>query len=154
MIKMKKDPKKWLKVLIVLTLALIWGHSLMSPEQSSEESNWFLQQIRPFLEFFLGKGNVTEHLVRKMAHFCEFALLGGELLAYFSLSYGNGAKLRCLSLAVAHGLFAALTDESVQLLSSRGSQVQDVWLDTAGAVFGAGAMLLLMTRLAKKKRKT
>ena len=28
------------------------------------------------LELFTGKGNVTDHLVRKLAHFCEYAALG------------------------------------------------------------------------------
>ena len=130
-----KTERKVLLALIILTLLFIWGNSLLNREQSSGESAWVMQLIAPFLELFVGKGNVTEHLVRKLAHFAEFALLGLELLFWFK---GQPKKLKsALLLAMAHGLFAALTDETLQLFSGRGSQVQDVWLDFAGTAAGA-----------------
>ena len=134
---------------IILTLAFIWGNSLLSREQSSGESAWVLQLVTPFLELFVGKGNVTEHLVRKLAHFTEFALLGLELLFWFSQK--RGKKKEALLLAMAHGLFAALTDETIQLFSGRGSQVQDVWLDFAGVTAGALTALLLTLLIRKKQ---
>jgi VanZ family protein len=134
---------------IILTLAFIWGNSLLSREQSSGESAWVLQLVTPFLELFAGKGNVTEHLVRKLAHFTEFALLGLELLFWFSQK--RGKKKEALLLAMAHGLFAALTDETIQLFSGRGSQVQDVWLDFAGVTAGALTALLLTLLIRKKQ---
>ncbi len=134
---------------IILTLAFIWGNSLLSREQSSGESAWVLQLVTPLLELFAGKGNVTEHLVRKLAHFTEFALLGLELLFWFSQK--RGKKKEALLLAMAHGLFAALTDETIQLFSGRGSQVQDVWLDFAGVTAGALTALLLTLLIRKKQ---
>ena len=134
---------------IILTLAFIWGNSLLSREQSSGESAWVLQLVTPFLELFAGKGNVTEHLVRKLAHFTEFALLGLELFFWFSQK--RGKKKEALLLAMAHGLFAALTDETIQLFSGRGSQVQDVWLDFAGVTAGALTALLLTLLIRKKQ---
>ena len=129
-----KTVRKILLALIILTLLFIWGNSLLNREQSSGESAWVMQLVTPFLELFVGKGSVTERLVRKLAHFAEFALLGLELFFWF---YGQPKKLRsALLLAVAHGLFAALTDETLQLFSGRGSQVQDVWLDFAGTTVG------------------
>ena len=138
-----------LLIAIILTLAFIWGNSLLNREQSSDESAWVLQLVTPILELFVGKGMVTEHLVRKLAHFAEFALLGFELLFWFS---GVREKRKdMLLLAMAHGLFAALTDETIQLFSARGSQVQDVWLDLAGATTGA-AFALLITSLIRKRQ--
>ena len=140
-----------LLIAIVLTLAFIWGNSLLNREQSSDESAWMLQLVSPVLELFVGKGRVTEHLVRKLAHFAEFALLGFELFFWFS---GVREKRKeMLLLAMAHGLFAALTDETIQLFSARGSQVQDVWLDFAGATTGAAFALLVAFLIAREKRR-
>ena len=140
-----------LLIAIVLTLAFIWGNSLLNREQSSDESAWVLQLVTPILELFVGKGRVTEHLVRKLAHFAEFALLGFELFFWFS---GVREKRKeMLLLAMAHGLFAALTDETIQLFSARGSQVQDVWLDFAGATTGALAALLITVLIREKEKK-
>ena len=144
-----KKQRTALLTAIILTLAFIWGNSLLSSEQSSGESAWVLQLVTPFLELFAGKGNVTEHLVRKLAHFTEFALLGLELLFWFSQKLGK--KKEALLLAMAHGLFAALTDETIQLFSGRGSQVQDVWLDFAGVTAGALTALLLTLLIRKKQ---
>lgn len=144
-----KKQRTALLTAIILTLAFIWGNSLLSREQSSGESAWVLQLVTPFLELFVGKGNVTEHLVRKLAHFTEFALLGLELLFWFSQK--RGKKKEALLLAMAHGLFAALTDETIQLFSGRGSQVQDVWLDFAGVTAGALTALLLTLLIRKKQ---
>ena len=79
-----KKKRVLLLILIVLTLLFIWGNSLLSREQSSDESAWVMHLVTPLLEAFVGKGNVTEHLVRKLAHFTEFAMLGFELLLWFA----------------------------------------------------------------------
>ena len=68
-----------LNILITATILFAWGHSLMPGDLSEEESSRALELLRPFLEIFFGKGNVTDHLVRKLAHFSEYALLGCEL---------------------------------------------------------------------------
>lgn len=136
-----------LLIAILLTLAFIWGNSLLSREQSSDESAWVLQLVTPVLELFVGKGNVTHHLVRKLAHFTEFGLLGFELLFWFSPV--RAKRTEGLLLAMAHGLFAAMTDETIQLFSGRGSQLQDVWLDFAGVTTGALLALLIAVILNK-----
>ena len=71
--------EKLLAVFIVLTLVFIWGQSVMDRELSSEESGFVMRLVTPVLELIVGRGNVTEHMVRKLAHFCEFALLGAEM---------------------------------------------------------------------------
>ena len=47
------------------------------------------------------------------------------------------------------GLAAAVTDEALQLLSNRGSQVQDVLLDFAGFVTGLLLWALLWSAVEK-----
>lgn len=136
-----KKQRKYLIVLILATLVFIWGHSVMDREQSAAESGLVLKVITPLLELFLGKGNVTEHLVRKMAHFGEFSVLGAELFCFFQPAY-----LKALS----HGMLAAMVDETIQIFSGRGSQLQDVWLDSFGAAFGAAAACLLIHLIRRK----
>ena len=141
-----------LTVLLVLLLLFIWGNSLLPTEHSAAESGWVRRLVTPVLELFVGRGRVTDHLVRKIAHFTEFTALGAVL----TLLFGWGRSLRWKLLSANFGLIAALLDETVQLFSHRGSQVQDVWLDFGGVVFGSllalGAMLLLERRGRRAKQ--
>ena len=127
---MLKRSKKWLCVLTALTIALIWLHSAMPPSLSSRESGFVFRLLFGPLAFFLGAENVTEYLVRKMAHFIEYAVLGGVLS-----SVGQGPRfcrrvLRRLNL----GLLVAFLDETIQIFSGRGARIADVWLDISGVL--------------------
>ena len=143
--------KAILLLIIFLTLAFIWGHSVISKDNSARESGWVLKLVSPFLELFLGKGNVTDHIVRKLAHFAEYSVLGAELLCFFSFG-GDGnmhfTSVRQYTAALLYTLFTALIDETIQLFSDRGSQVSDIWLDCSSAAFGAlaaAAIILLFS---------
>lgn len=150
-----KKRQRILVIAIVLTLAFIWGNSLIDKEHSARESGFVMNLLTPILELVVGKGNVTEHLVRKLAHFCEFALLGAELEWFFCIrcsktdseTLTRGAFL----LAVTHGMFSAVADETIQIFSGRGSQLKDVLLDSSGALFGALFALIVLTVVLKNK---
>ena len=159
-----RKTKKVLLVLACLMLAFIWGHSLMSVEQSGAESLRVVELLKSLVSRvcgLLGIGGavevvwITDHLVRKTAHFVEFAVLGG----LFGLVTGAGAKTgepdagseRCgvrgggavrAICACLLGLLAAFLDETLQIFSGRGSMVADVWLDFAGGVFGVAVITL------------
>lgn len=143
-----------LLVLLVLALAFIWGHSMIPAADSAEESHRVGQWIMPFLEWFVGPGNVTDHLVRKLAHFCEYSVLGVILGALALLWESPGAFFRG-SYAFLLALAAAVVDESIQLVADgRGAQVQDILLDTAGSLSGLLTVWLLaaLLRLLRKRR--
>lgn len=131
----------FLVVLILATLTFIWGNSLKSKEASSAVSGGVLDMVRPVLELFVGQGNATDHLVRKIAHFMEYAALGGEFALLAALRRRAGLQ------GAVNGLFAglgtAVIDESLQLLSRRGAQVPDILLDFCGVAFGLLGTLLL-----------
>ena len=110
----------------------------MPISDSAAESGHVTEWLTPLLEVFVGRGNVTDHLVRKLAHFTEFAALGFQIL----LLRRNRTRMDTAH-SVEYGFFAAFLDESIQLLSARGAQIGDVWLDTAGVVFGVAATILL-----------
>ena len=143
-----KGSHRSLTVLIILTLALIWGHSLLGREASSEESGFVMELLEPVLEMVVGEGNVTEFLVRKLAHFTEFFVLGLELLTFFA--YRKPLFPQAFLLALTHGFFAAFLDETIQIFSGRGPMIQDVWLDVCG--FAVGSLLMLGIMVWTKHR--
>jgi len=114
-----------------LCLLLVFSQSAMPAPVSQAESGglfYLLVQIFPFL---------TEHLLRKLAHFAEFAILG--ILLGKSLKGPNAWML--LS-----GLLCALCDETIQLfVMGRSSHVGDVWVDFS-RILAAAVLLWLLNR--------
>ena len=127
---------------ILAALALIWGNSLESAVESSLKSGRVRELIEPLLELLVGQGNVTDRMVRKLAHLTEFAVLGALLLLLTAAAFR--VRLQSVLNCQFFLLLAALTDETIQLFTGRGSQVRDVWLDFAGGTAGLLAMLLLL----------
>ena len=148
---------KVLIIIILVTVIFIWGHSMFSKEVSSGESSIALAILRPVLEIFAGKGNVTEYLVRKLAHFSEYAVLGGELgylmfgiICFIRKSQSNPLVMAVKSfwlgeLAV---LVTAFLDETIQIFSGRGPMITDVWIDLAGGA--CGALIILLIRAIRR----
>ena len=149
---MKHRPYTQRTVLLLLLfwVAFIWGHSMIPAAGSSQESRRVGQLLAPLLELFVGEGNVTDHLVRKLAHFAEYAMLGaliGSVLlarkrtSFFHWSYG----LLC-------ALAVAVLDESIQLfVDGRGAQVTDILLDTGGSLTGL-LLIWAVSGLARRRR--
>jgi len=110
----------------------IWSNSLKSASESGEASGGFTALINRILEL-LSMESVSEHFVRKAAHFSEFAVLG-LLLAMSFLPL----DLRFKGIfAVAASLSVACVDELLQLLSEgRSCELLDVIIDISGAVLG------------------
>lgn len=127
---------------ILAALAFIWGNSLESAVESSLKSGRVRELIEPLLELLVGQGNVTDHMVRKLAHLTEFAVLGALLLLLTAAAFR--VRLQSVLNCQFFLLLAALTDETIQLFTGCGSQVRDVWLDFAGGTAGLLAMLLLL----------
>ena len=124
-----------------MTLTFIFQNSMESVAQSEEKSTAVMEKVCFLLERVVGKGNVTDHLVRKLAHFFEFSVLGIEMSALSFLHHSPRRSLYfSVTLPLFCGLIAALTDETIQIVSARGSQVQDVWLDFAGVCVGLGVV--------------
>ena len=113
---------------------------------SSVSSGRVLQLLQAVLRRLEMPGlaqRLTMHLVRKLAHFCEY-LLEGFLLMLCMRVYSRH-PLRHITVPMLAGVLTALTDETIQLFSEgRSSQVTDVWLDSAGVLVGILIALVFM----------
>lgn len=137
--------------MIVGILCFIWGNSLLPGKDSGELSGFIGTLLQKRLPFWDLQSEEGMHLLRKAAHFSEFAALGFS----FTWLYGMISKKRVwsLTLPLICGASAAAIDETIQLFSpDRGPSIKDVGIDTCGVIAGIAVMTLLHI-LAKRIRK-
>ncbi len=116
--------------LLVGNLILIWGNSLLPGEISGTISDW----VRDLLASLLPGGAAFGPgggLIRKLAHFTEFTMLGMCLSWFFGMLQKNRIwPLLC-------GVAAACIDETIQrFVPDRGPSLWDVGIDTCGVITG------------------
>lgn len=133
-------------VALIACIWFIFSNSMAVADVSSVSSGRVLQLLQAVLRR-LGHPalaqRLTMHIVRKMAHFCEYTLEG--FLLMLCMRVYSRHPLRHITVPMLAGVLTALTDETIQLFSQgRSSQVTDVWLDSAGVLAGILAALLLM----------
>ena len=146
----KINLKLWIVgVLIIANVAFIWGHSLMPKSISSGESGFFVQLLAPFFEIFIGKGNFTDHFIRKLAHFTEFCSLG-ILTTLFIVFWKNKISIHIISSPI-FSIVVSIIDESLQGLTDRAPQLSDVLLDTSGVIVGFFIVLIIAWILTRAK---
>ena len=95
------------------------------------------------LRAHLDIGPLSEHVVRKLAHFSEFTLEG--FLLMLCLRVYTRRFVRHVSWPMLGGMATALLDETIQLyVPGRTSSVRDVWIDFGGVIAGLFVALLLL----------
>lgn len=119
----------------------IWHNSLESAEVSAGRSGKVTEMVNGVLASF-GQEAVTEHFIRKLAHFSEYGLEGVlAVLLFWAYGFHRGKPLWKLLLT---GLVTAVTDESIQFFSAgRAPGMGDVCIDMAGFVCGMLSVLAL-----------
>ena len=139
---MNRRASRILTVCAAAWLLVIWGHSCLPATQSGAESGALLTVVQNLLPW------MTDHVLRKCAHFAEYAVLG----ALTAAALRTGAHFSWPA-ALLPGPFAALCDETIQLfVPGRSGRIADVWLDTAGYLTGA-LLTLLIFHLCRKRPK-
>ena len=123
--------------LIAINILFIWGNSCLPGSVSGAISHW----VRNVLSFLFPGGSSDPDsghgLLRKLAHFTEFACLG----ALFTWLYGMLSKP--LLLALPCGFLVACMDETIQrFVPDRGPAFKDVLIDTSGVLVGIGLLFL------------
>ena len=129
-------------IALIACIAFIFRNSLESGALSSARSQAVMQKINEILSV-VNLGPLSEHTVRKLAHFAEFTLEG--FLLMLCLRVYTNRFVRHISWPLLGGMTTALLDETIQrFIPNRTSQVTDVWIDMAGVVFGALVALILL----------
>lgn len=94
----------------------------------------------------------VDHVLRKTAHFCIYAVLGA-LLCLASLGFDATRRVHVLRSFVFGALYAASDELHQAFVPGRGPAVTDVLLDSAGVLCGIAVVLLVAGRIWKKKAK-
>lgn len=139
-------------VLIAGTVAFIWGNSLVSGTGSGAMSGRVMAWINSFLHLNSEDAETLHLVIRKMAHFTEFACLGLLLAWLFCMTGAKKGYLFCMPLFC--GILAACADETIQVfVPDRGSSLIDVWIDTAGITAGTAVFLIGQSLIRQKHKR-
>ena len=143
-----KNRLRLCRALLALNLIFIWGNSLLPGEVSAAFSDWVKNLLLPLLPAGMetvGGGG----LLRKVAHFTEFAFLGmclGWLMSMLEKKPWTG---------IFWGGLAACVDETIQIfVPDRGPGIKDVAIDVLGVCTGIFLLIFGHTLLKKQKNHT
>ena len=152
--------KRLISILIAAMLIFIWGNSLLTREISGRISDTIMEYMNTAMEKLFGvedyftymydqdgdgEEEPTSHYIRKAAHVTEFAVL----TALLWLRLESGGSKRFFT-AWGLGALTGAIDENIQYFVGRGNQLQDVMIDTCGALLGL-LLTLLIVSLRKRK---
>ena len=161
---MMRRRKTWLRfvlwALVVLWMSVIFCFSMEDANRSSETSGrvirWLLARFDgDFLslsaEEQLLRIEDWSFLVRKLAHFTIFAVLGCLSFAAFSVDL---RPRRAFPAAVGLGAARAVLDEGHQsFVPGRACELRDMCIDCAGVLLGATFLLLIFLFIKHQKNK-
>ena len=148
---MKATSKGRIKIILkgsalVLWCVVIFMFSANNADESNKQSNAVFNTVIEFDSLDTTAQaeykDTATFIIRKLAHFSEYALLG--ILAFINLAMVKKLGYRGLFAAVFSCIYAS-SDEIHQLfVPGRAGQVRDVLIDTSGAV--AGILLAILIR--------
>lgn len=153
---MKKTRKRLAlcTTLLIAILAFIWGNSALPGQTSGALSGWVGQLLGKILPFLATETGL--HILRKLAHFSEFAALGLVLCWLFCMVMERKAWQFLLPLFC--GAAAACVDETIQIFSpGRYCSIVDVAIDTSGVLTGIIVLFLgyaVYKRIRQKQEDT
>lgn len=132
-----------LLILIILTCLIIFEFSSQNANDSKEVSGKITEKIVSiFYNVKLDKNRV-ESIVRKIAHYFIYTLLGIEIMSFVSTF--TIKEFDRISFALIAGMIYAMIDEIHQaFVSGRGALITDVMLDTLGVITGIFISLLII----------
>ena len=132
--------------LLTAMLVFIWGNSLLPGEVSQAFSDW-VKSVLAWLLPDSGSESSGSGLLRKIAHFTEFAALG-VLLGWLM---GMLQKRKLMPLGC--GVMAACVDETIQyFVPGRSPALKDVAIDSLGVL--TGLILIWIGHTCVRKRST
>lgn len=141
-------------ILTAAAIGFVFSRSVMTADESSMESAGMLEFMSGLLKAVGIRAELTDHIIRKLAHFTEFTVVG-MLLTGCAYSFDRLRPHRCWATVLFAGLSTAVADETIQLFSDgRSGQITDVLLDFSGVLTGTALMLAIFAIYRQiKKRK-
>lgn len=137
------------KILLIIGIIInifIWTNSLLPASVSSSQSGFVADILYPPFEDII-EVNKFYQIIRKLAHFTEFMLLG----IVFSLFYLSIGKNKYYFITLIHGLIVAIIDETIQLfIPGRAGLITDVLIDTSGVLFGL-LIIIILSKIFNKE---
>lgn len=158
--RMKKNTKRLQSniagILAVVWMCVIFAFSAQTQEESGAVSEGFSYRVvhttGRLLHLNLGEektraiANAIEHFVRKGAHMTEYAILAILLCVWLGRWRMTHIRNACVAAILA--VLYACSDEFHQLfVAGRAGRINDVLIDSAGAVLGL-ALFLLVSKCA------
>lgn len=146
-----RHPKTWLGVCIALGVVtlLIWGNSMRTSAQSAQQSGSLLAFLTPWLTALGIQPEGFHTILRKLAHFSEYGLLGVLWTSELWLGPHEDRRRGTME-RLSFCMFTAFLDETIQLfVPGRSGEIRDVWIDTAGAWTGIVITTCLVCITAK-----
>lgn len=148
-------------VLLLCTFYIIFGFS----SQDGEKSGGISKRITDFILEKSSKYNSleisekeqvnkrTERVIRKIAHFSIYTLVGFLLMALLS-TYENIKRKNQIYISTMLGISYAISDEIHQSFTPRrGPKITDVFIDSLGVFFGIIVILLIVEIINIKNKK-
>lgn len=147
-----KRRRRW-RLILVFYVLFIYSNSMKPAAISSRESGGLLLLLQQmFLKSGISAGMLTEHLIRKSAHFAEYTLLG--LLLYKNVQLCPWRDETRRFAVIAAGFFLPFVDETIQLFAEgRSGQISDVWLDMSGVCAGILISICVEVVVRRGRRK-
>ena len=152
---------RWITlVLIILNMSVIFGFSAEQASSSKDTSKKVTETLLELtIPHFKEKPEAEKNemvkkadsIVRTLAHFSEYTLLG--FLAFLHLSFYKLSKIKSASFAFAGCALYAILDEIHQIfVPGRSFQFIDILTDTSGCLLGilSLGMLLYIVKKCKK----
>ncbi len=138
---------------LILNLAFIWGNSLLDRENSASVSEWVGNALAAVIPGTSNGVLESGDLLRKLAHFAEFALLGVCLRWLYGMMMQKPAHY--LLLPVFSGVAVAFVDEGIQMfVPGRGPGLMDVGIDSSGLVLGIVILSFISWKKVKNLEET
>ncbi len=128
---------------VVACVAFIFYNSAQVAQVSSEASGKFTVLLNKALSCLPVEIVLSEHIVRKLAHIAEFAMLG--FLFTFCLRVYTKRLIAFSAWPLLFGLFIAVCDEFLQkFVPGRSSQIKDIFIDFIGVCGGTLAAITIV----------
>ncbi|NLN82579.1 MAG: VanZ family protein [Clostridiales bacterium] len=151
-IKDINKPRIIMSVVSAMFIMFIFINSIRTGTDSVDQSGNVVSFLQSLADAAGIKVTISHLVIRKTAHFVEFAVLG--TLLGITLKTYTKRVLKNIFVPLFIGLFTAVTDEFIQLyVDGRAGMVQDVVLDFTGMITGLGlAILVILLRQRRKLR--